>query len=121
MSKKYLVSYVKKNEQLFTTESIKTKVVTVDKDNFENEYDFKYYIETDIDSYNDIAIISLSEIPTFRPSNIREIQAYSTNSDNELDYKRKYWFHHWIDKETALVENQGGQLLEAKYKEFSFK
>ena len=53
--------------------------------------------------------------------NLREIHVYSSNSLDELDYRKKYWFHHWIGKKTALVENEEGGLLEAKYNEFKFK
>lgn len=53
-------------------------------------------------------------------NNLREIQAYSSNSPGELDYQKKYWFHHWIKKTKALVENEEGKLLKASYKEFYF-
>jgi hypothetical protein len=52
---------------------------------------------------------------------LREIQAYSSNSDRELDYKKRYWFHHWITKETALLENERGELITAYFSEFRFK
>lgn len=51
----------------------------------------------------------------------REIQAYSSNSYKELDYRKSYWFHHWITKKRALIENEKGELLEANYNEFRFK
>lgn len=52
---------------------------------------------------------------------LREIQAYSSNSSDELDYKNKYWFHQWIGKTTALIEDEKGSLIKAKYTEFRFK
>ena len=52
---------------------------------------------------------------------LREIQAYSSNSSDELDYKKKYWFHQWIGKTTALIEDESGKLIKAKYTEFRFK
>lgn len=54
-------------------------------------------------------------------NNLREIQAYSSNSSDELDYKKRYWFHQWIKPLTALVEDEEGHLLKAKYREFRFK
>ena len=51
---------------------------------------------------------------------LREISACSNNKSNELNYKEKYWFHQWINSDTALVENSEGFLLEAKYTEFKF-
>jgi hypothetical protein len=50
----------------------------------------------------------------------REIQAYSSNSDNELNYKKQYYFHHWLSKNTALIEDEDGVLIKAKYTEFKF-
>ena len=52
---------------------------------------------------------------------LREIQAYSSNKRDELDYQKKYWFHHWIGKKTALIEDENGKFIEAKYTEFRFK
>lgn len=52
---------------------------------------------------------------------LREILAYSSNSINELGYTEKYWFHQWIGKKTALIEDENGVLLEAKTHEFRFK
>ena len=52
---------------------------------------------------------------------LREIQAYSSNSSDELDYKNKYWFHQWIGKTTALIEDEQGKLIKAKHTEFRFK
>ena len=52
---------------------------------------------------------------------LREIQAYSSNSDGELNWKKKYWFHQWVSKTTALIEAENGKLLEVEYKEFRFK
>ena len=54
-------------------------------------------------------------------NNLREIQAYSSNSSEELDYKQKYWFHHWITKTKAIIENEKGELIKANYREFRFK
>jgi hypothetical protein len=52
---------------------------------------------------------------------LREIQAYSSNQRDELDYQKKYWFHQWIGKTTALIEDECGKLIKAKYTEFRFK
>lgn len=52
---------------------------------------------------------------------LREIQAYSSNSSEELNYKKKYWFHQWVSKTTALIEDEHGQLMKAKHTEFRFK
>ena len=52
---------------------------------------------------------------------LREIQAYSSNQSDELNYKKKYWFHQWIGKTTALIEDEKGELIKAKYSEFRFK
>jgi len=54
-------------------------------------------------------------------NNLREIEAYSSNSIYELDYKKRYWFHQWIDETDALVEDEEGILLNAKHTEFRFK
>lgn len=63
--KTYLVSYVKKREPLFTTESIETKIVFVDEDDYKDAYSFIEYIVRDLVGYSGygITIISLSEIP----------------------------------------------------------
>lgn len=53
--------------------------------------------------------------------NLREIQAYSSNSNGELDYTKKYWFHNWITPKKALIETEEGKLIPASYKEFKFK
>jgi len=50
----------------------------------------------------------------------REIQAYSSNQSNELNYTKKYWFHNWINSTTALVEKETGELIEANFNEFKF-
>ena len=52
---------------------------------------------------------------------LREIQAYSNIADYVLDYKKRYWFHQWVDGDTALIEDEQGILIKAKYTEFKFK
>ena len=51
---------------------------------------------------------------------IRKIQVYSNCSDERLDYRKDYWFHHWLDKKLALIEDEKGELLEVKYENFRF-
>ena len=53
--------------------------------------------------------------------NLRKIQAFSSNQSHELDYQKRYWFHHWLTKNKALVENEKGELIEAHRNEFRFK
>jgi hypothetical protein len=53
--------------------------------------------------------------------NLREVQAYSSNSHLELNYEKRYWFHHWISKKKALIETEDGKMITAKFNEFYFK
>lgn len=54
-------------------------------------------------------------------NNLREIQPYSNNSNDQLDYTKRYWFHHWITRLIALVENEKGELIEVNKRDFKFK
>jgi hypothetical protein len=51
---------------------------------------------------------------------LREIQAYSSNSNEELNYKERYWFHHWLSKKKALIETEDGKMITARFNEFYF-
>ncbi len=51
-------------------------------------------------------------------SNLRQIQPYSNNSHEGLDYRKKYYFHHWINKTEALIEDEEGKTLIVKYTEY---
>jgi hypothetical protein len=53
-------------------------------------------------------------------NNLRKIQAYSSNSSTELDCKKEYWFHQWVNPTTALVEDENGNLIKASWDEFKF-
>jgi len=53
---------------------------------------------------------------------LREIQVFSNAENTELFHTKKYWFHHWLSKTKALIEDEKGELLEVSYKHnFRFK
>jgi hypothetical protein len=54
---------------------------------------------------------------------MRSIRVYSNPIDERLDYTKKYIFHHWLDKRTALIEVfENGYLMEVVYDgNFNFK
>lgn len=46
----------------------------------------------------------------------RKLRVYSNSNDTRLDYNKTYYFHHWISKRTALIEEESsGYLMEVKY------
>lgn len=53
---------------------------------------------------------------------VREVQVYSNATDERLDYRKRYWFHKWLNSTRAVIEDEEGNIMKVQqHGNFKFK